>query len=677
MSLRNKYYKIAKLDRNFSLTRIYDSDDSCENDHLVHKGNFCNDDFPLPDNNSNQIHDEHSVEAKFVDVDSNISSESLLSINDRAGLRENNQEFNSAPQLTPESLKEWAIKHNVNHSALNDLLKLIKPVHAEFPLDARTLLQTPRKIRTKILEPGHYYHFGLEKAVQSLLKQYHSAGNSLDRVDVNINVDGLPLTKSSSSQVYPILCTLVENRNVVEIIGIYQGLEKPKCSNDFLREFVSEAVDLINNGISFENSKYQFFIKSFICDVPAKSFILCTKGHSGYYSCSKCDIEGSYLNGRVCFPDFNFTLRTDYGFRRKDQEEHHIGTTILENIPHLNMVNSFALDPMHLLYLGVVKKIITLWCSGKPPSRLSFNQIQKISASLISLRSDVPCEFNRKPRSLAEYKRWKATEFRTFVLYTGIIVLQSTLNKDLYLHFVTLHVCLTILSNSKFHSYIDYADSLFKYFVKTFGILYGKDNISHNVHNLLHLCNDVKYFGPLEQFSAFPFENYMQTILKHIRKSEKPLEQIILRKFEENNTLNENTFKDLVFPNLIKEHFNGPVLDLSDNLSQFEIAQFINFKLKIIDGPDNCCCLKDGSVVIIQNFVIKDNVQYIIGRKFEHSSDFYLHPCPSSSLGIFAVTITDLAASLCQWRVDDIAVKCIKLKYEPEKYVILPILHTC
>jgi len=30
-----------------------------------------------------------------------------------------------------------------------------------------------------------------------------------------------------------------------------------------------------------------------ICDAPAKSFILCTKGHIGFYSCT---IEGKYLN---------------------------------------------------------------------------------------------------------------------------------------------------------------------------------------------------------------------------------------------------------------------------------------------------------------------------------------------------------------------------------------------
>lgn len=168
------------------------------------------------------------------------------------------------------------------------------------------------------------------------------------------------------------------------------------------------------------------------------------------------------------------------------------------------MVQGFALDPMHLLYLGIVKKLLFLWCNGKPPHKLSFRDVEIISDKLTSVRNFMPCEFNRKPRSLLEVKRWKATEFRQFVFYTGPVVLKNVLNRDMYLNFLSLHVSLTILSNPSFQSkLIDCANSLLKYFVKTFIILYGKHNMSHNIHNLLHLCDDCTNFGVLEDFSAF------------------------------------------------------------------------------------------------------------------------------------------------------------------------------
>jgi len=68
--------------------------------------------------------------------------------------------------------------------------------------------------------------------------------------------------------------------------------------------------------------------------------------------------------------------------------------------------------------------------------------------------------------------------------------------------------------------YLDYAKLLLRYYVETFIILYDIENASHNTHNLLHFCDDVKKFGSLQEFSAFPFENYVQSILKMIRKND-------------------------------------------------------------------------------------------------------------------------------------------------------------
>lgn len=41
----------------------------------------------------------------------------------------------------------------------------------------------------------------------------------------------------------------------------------------------------------------------------------------------------------------------------------------------------------------------------------------------------------------------------------------------------------------------------------------GKEYASHNIYHLLHL-EDAEYFGILENYSAFSFENYMQSLLK-------------------------------------------------------------------------------------------------------------------------------------------------------------------
>lgn len=106
-----------------------------------------------------------------------------------------------------------------------------------------------------------------------------------------------------------------------------------------------------------------------LCDVPAKALIKYTTGHTGYFSCSKCETEGIYLDRRACFPQINnLTMPSDPDFRSKKQIEHHTGTSILEEIPGLDMIAHFPLDYMHLVCLGIVKKmIVNIWMNGKPP----------------------------------------------------------------------------------------------------------------------------------------------------------------------------------------------------------------------------------------------------------------------------------------------------------------------
>lgn len=69
---------------------------------------------------------------------------------------------------------------------------------------------------------------------------------------------------------------------------------------------------------------------------------------------------------------------------------------------------------------------------------------------------------------------------------------------------------------------LTYAQDLIKFFIETFIKLYGVQNVSHNIHGLVHLVDDVKRFG-VDRFSAFKFENYMQILKKYLRKAEKPL----------------------------------------------------------------------------------------------------------------------------------------------------------
>lgn len=46
-----------------------------------------------------------------------------------------------------------------------------------------------------------------------------------------------------------------------------------------------------------------------------------------------------------------------------------------------------------------------------------------------------------------------------------------------------------------------------------------------NVHNLIHLVEEVKKFGKLQIFNAYPFENKLSSIKRTVRNRNKPLQQ--------------------------------------------------------------------------------------------------------------------------------------------------------
>lgn len=227
-------------------------------------------------------------------------------------------------------LAKWAVECNITLTALSSLLK-VKKVHScfnDFSVDGRTLLKVNNNCKTNTIdsiEPGLYYHFGIAYGLKS--------DNNLisilsENIKLVISVDGLPLTKSSSSMFWPILGYVrYPGKPRMFLIGLYWGREKPCSSNLFLKNLVNELKDLSENGMETDFGKTFVFVDTFCCDSPAKSFILCTKGHAGYSSCSRCTVDSERVNNTTCFLGSNFPKRTHISFLNRSDDEYHIGDT--------------------------------------------------------------------------------------------------------------------------------------------------------------------------------------------------------------------------------------------------------------------------------------------------------------------------------------------------------------
>ncbi len=207
---------------------------------------------------------------------------------------------------------------------------------------------------------------------------------------------------------------------------------------------------MLKDGFLFKQKTFFLNVVSVVCDTPARAFIRGVKSHTAYYGCDKCHQSGVRKSNRMTFPEVNARRRTDDSFRQETDEEHHVQHSPFTEVG-IDMITCFPYDYMHLVCLGVMRRLLDLWISTTGPlhCRISSSQASMVTDRLLALRNYIPSEFARRPRALVERCRWKATELRQFLLYTGPVVLRGVLQPQIYDNFMLLSVRCVHFGKSK------------------------------------------------------------------------------------------------------------------------------------------------------------------------------------------------------------------------------------
>jgi len=565
-------------------------------------------------------------------------------------------------------LVDWVSNFNVPQNAVTALLHILQRLDPSLPSDARTLMHTPRNFNVKqICGGGEYIHFGIRNGIQKLHNQGH-LGNT-DALELQFGIDGVALYKSSNSSLWPIMCLVKNSISKPFVVGVFCGKSKPGNVEAFLSDFVHELSLLLTDGMEFAETRFAVILNSFVCDTPARAMLKNVKGPTGYFGCDKCETEGEW-NGKVTFLDTNAQKRTDVRFDELANEEHHLGPSALKSLP-VGMVTQFPLDYMHLVCLGVMRRLMLCWLRGPLATRLCARKVQQLSDKLISIAAFVPREFARKPRSVSEILRWKATEFRQFLLYTGPVVLLRILPESLYNHFILMSVGISLLANPKLCSvYYGYANDLLRTFVNNAAALYGQDMIVYNVHALIHLADDVSRFGCLDNFSAFPFENSLMSIKKMIRKPNCILQQIASRLLEQMNC--QSVMSSVESSVGKKEHDTGPVPRGFSHARQYNALQTKLFYLSLSSG-DNCVANEEGRPCLIRNILFSQSKFILVVEYFKVVKDFFDCPLPSSTVAIFLVS--HLTGEYQTLHVDKVLHKFVAMPSEQDSFILVPLVH--
>ena len=372
-----------------------------------------------------------------------------------------------------------------------------------------------------------------------------------DNISFLMNTDGVPVFKSSKVSIWPLYFIINEldyNKRIARENMLFAGLwfgEKKPAMWTFLRPYMS-ALKELECGVEFESpTRGRFVCKSVLlactCDLPARCLVCNSMQYNGEYGCWKClqsgktvktgprgharafpfnqeDIKGPIRTNTLVLQHAKEAMQQQLTGKSRYVVKGVKGFSWLSILQHHDIVRGTAIDYMHGVLLGVQKLLLNLWFSSSH-SKKEFSLYKLISVVDQRLKNISPTlDITRLPRSISEHlKYWKANELRSFLLYYGLPVLYGLL-PDEYLenYFYFVRAIYLLLQDTISEAQLAIAEQLIVEFCRGFRELYEERYETLNVHQLLHLADNVRDLGPLYTHSCFSFEDKNGFILKLI-----------------------------------------------------------------------------------------------------------------------------------------------------------------
>lgn len=414
--------------------------------------------------------------------------------------------------------------------------------------------------------------------------------------------------------------------------------------------------------------------------MPARAFIKCCKSHTGFFSCERCNVKGETVNNTRVFKDINCEERTLKTFRDKTNIEHHLKKedSPLLDITNFDPVKFVVLDEMHMLYLGISKYLLQKLILKSSISYISEEKVSLLQKHLMNISKDVPKEFQRKTFDLFDLPNWKATQFRFFLLYGGGIVLQHVLDVEQYKHFLILYTSCRIMSSNKLATHrTHYVKAILRKFVELMIHFYGPSSVTMNIHNLIHISDDINNMGTsISQFSAFDFENSLGFIKSIVKSPNNPISQI-QRKLHVFNTNSSNNIP-LVYPlNKSNKYSLGKPLQTSELRVVFSFVNIYGFRITSLH-PNNVCLLQNGDIIVVKEIFSTRHSKYkcgdifLKGNCFKETKNFFDYPISSKEIGIY--NVQNLDENNIDIGIHMVEVKCILTKFYNDS-IAIALLH--
>ena len=445
-----------------------------------------------------------------------------------------------------EDLLQYDMLFNVPRGQMEYLLKLMSKHGIDVPKSVYHLRKMSRVLPrpSDEISCGEYTYLSIQRCMEKSLEDGFLSIHRPDKtnrfitIDATLNIDGLPLFRSSAVSIWPILISFGSARQPYPV-ALYYGIQKPDLT--YLEDLVNEVKSLRENGLVFNGVTVRLGEIKFVCDAPARAHFQGILGHTAKRGCGYCRAEGEYAFDRVIFPDHVGEPRTDETYAKMEENNQKCRSPLVDIV---GLKSHFPVDEQHSICLGVFRKMCFLYFSkikgNTLRGKVSATALSNLSDEISKYRSCTPSEFQRQIRRLdTELVHYKATEYRSLLLYFGPFLFKKYLSDETLQHFLLLHFSYYVFSSDRHEDKYEHAQRSIEIFVKRFGTIFGKQSMSYNVHILLHIYDYVKRFGPLKRFSTFPFENYLGLIKRRVRNT-RFVYQHVLRQLQFVNKYNKS-----------------------------------------------------------------------------------------------------------------------------------------
>ena len=191
------------------------------------------------------------------------------------------------------------------------------------------------------------------------------------------------------------------------------------------------------------------------------------------------------------------------------------GPSKLVQLPQFDLVSGFVVDNLHCVDLGVSRQLGHLWFDSSNHQEPWYigGKVESIDSRINLIHP--PNEITRVPRSLRHRAYWKSSEWHWWLLLYAPVMLFGILPQPFFGHLLLLVEGVFLLTSSSISRQdLNKAEACLSQYVFQFEELYGKQHLTYNVHQLLHLTKTVTDWGPLSSYSSYTFEGFNMILLK-------------------------------------------------------------------------------------------------------------------------------------------------------------------